>query len=218
MAFSAQSGLWCARRKPCPRPNTNPIIVFPAPKPEIKLSLFASDRAESAIASHALMERHNLDQDHEALRDREANLRDYETHLRQWQAQLETTLQPPPTPQYIAPVALGRVPSVSPFEGDATLQAGWEKLHRARELLEAEQAHVRDDRLNLKETAALLKRHEAALMAREASLAQRESILAAATAAQHAENVKQPSAILRFTQSPFTLAKSVFGGKSAAAE
>ena len=179
-----------------PTPNTNPIIVFPAPKPEIKLSLFASDRADSAIASQAMMERHNLDQDHEALRDREANLRDYETRLRQWQAQLETTLQQPPTPQYIAPVGLGR----------------------ARELLEAEQAHVRDDRLTLKETAALLKRHEAALTAREASLAQRESILAVATAAQLAENVKQPSAILRFTQSPFTLAKSVFGGKTAASE
>ena len=201
-----------------PTPNTNPVIAFPAPKPEIRLSLFATDRAESASASQAMTERHHLDQDHEALRDREAHLRDYEARLRQWQAQIETSLQQPPAPQYIAPVALGRAPSVSPFEGDTALQAGWEKLHRARELLEAEQSHVRDDRLNLKETAALLKRHEAALTAREASLAQRESILAAAVAAQTAEQVKQPSGILRFTQSPFTLAKSVFGGKSAASE
>ncbi len=77
---------------------------------------------------------------------------------------------------------------------------------------------MRDDRLNLKETAALLKRHEMALTAREASLAQREATLAAALAAQQAEPVKQPSAILRFTQSPFTLAKSVFGGKSGTQE
>ena len=74
-----------------PTPNTNPIIVFPAPKPEIKLSLFASDRADSAIASQAMMERHNLDQDHEALREREANLRDYETRVRALQIEIEAS-------------------------------------------------------------------------------------------------------------------------------
>lgn len=193
--------------------NVNPVIAFPA-KPELKLSPYSAGRADASSASQAA-ERHNLDQDHEALRDREANLRDYELRLRTWQAQIESGLQPPPAAHYIAPISLGRIPSISPFEGDAALQVGWEKLHRARELLEAEQAHGRDDRLNLKETAALLQRHEAALMAREASLAQREAILAAATAAQLAETVKPTSAILRFTQSPFTLAKAVFGGKSA---
>jgi len=80
-------------------------------------------------------------------------------------------------------------------------------------LLEAEQAHVREDRLNLKETAAVLKRHEASLVAREESLAQREEVLAAATAARLAEPVKSPSAMSRLTNMPFTLAKSVFGGK-----
>jgi hypothetical protein len=191
------------------------VIIFPAAKPELKLSLapFAAERAEARNASQEAMERQHLDQDHEALRDREANLRDYEARLRQWQAQIESTLQQPPVPAYVPPVSLARVPSVSPFEGDTALQAGWEKLHRARELLEAEQAHVRDDRLNLKETALVLKRHEAALDAREASLAQREAILASALAAQQAEPVKQPSAILRFTQSPFNLAKSVFGSR-----
>jgi hypothetical protein len=197
--------------------NTNPVIAFPAARPELKLSSLSADRPDAVQASQA-MERHHLDQDHEALRDREANLRDYESRLRLWQAQIESSLQPPPVASYVAPVALGRAPSISPFEGDAALQSGWEKLHRARELLEAEQAHVRDDRLNLKETAALLKRHETALTAREASLAQREATLAAALTAQQAEPVKQPSAILRFTQSPFTLAKSVFGGKSASSE
>lgn len=203
-----------------PGPHTNPVIAFPANKPELKLSQspFSAERAEARSAREDVLERRNLDQDHEALRDREANLRDYETRLRQWQAQLESTLAQPPVAQYVPPVTLGRIPSISPFEGDAALQAGWEKLHRARELLEAEQAHVRDDRLNLKETAALLKRHEMALTARETSLAQREATLAAAMAAQLAEQTKQPSAILRFTQSPFTLAKSVFGGKSASSE
>jgi len=186
-------------------PAINPVIAFPAAKPELKL-------APHSTAGHAV-ERHNLDLDIEALRDREANLRDYEARLRTWQAQIESGLQPAPA-QYIAPVVLGRGPSVSPFEGDASLQAGWEKFHRARELLEAEQAHVRDDRLNLKETAALLQRHEAALTAREASLAQREELLAAATAARLAEPVKQPSAMARLTSAPFAMAKSVFGSKS----
>ena len=191
-------------------PSQNPVIAFPAARPELRLSS-SPDRHDAASAA----ERHNLDQDHEALRDREANLRDYEARLRAWQAQIESGLAQPPVAQYIAPVSLGRVPSVSPFDGDAALQAGWEKLHRARELLEAEQAHVREDRLNLKETAALLKRHEAALMARETSLAQREEMLSAATLAQQAEAaVKPPSAMARLTGVPFAIAKTVFGGKS----
>ncbi len=195
------------------------MIIFPAAKSEVKLSLppFSAERAMARNANLEALERHNLDQDHEALRDREANLRDYEARLRLWQAQIESSLQPP-VAQYVPPVALGRAPSISPFEGDTALQAGWEKLHRARELLEAEQAHVRDDRLNLKETAVILKRHEESLNAREAALAQREAVLAAALAAQQAEPAKQPSAILRFTQSPFNLAKSVFGGKAASQE
>ena len=186
--------------------STNPVIAFPAARPELKL-LSAAERAEA-------LERQQLSQDHDALRDREANLRDYEARLRAWQAQIEGSLQQPPMPaQYVAPVAMGRAPSLSPFEGDAALQAGWEKLHRARELLEAEQAHVREDRLNLKETAAVLKRHEATLIAREASLAQREEALSAALAARMSEPVRSPSAITRLTNMPFTIAKTVFGGK-----
>lgn len=158
-------------------------------------------------------DRVNLDADIEALRDRENNLREYEARLRAWQAQLEGSMPPQPSGHYVAPV-FGRPPSHTPFEGDAALQAGWEKLMRARELLEAEQAHVRDDRLNLKETAAILKRHEAALTAREAGLAQREAILAAAmTVAQPAEGAKS-STMTRLTQAPFAIAKSVFGSKS----
>jgi len=201
-------------------PQTNPVIIFPAAKPELKLTLspFAAGRAEARNASHEAMVRLNLEQDHEALRDREANLRDYETRLREWQAQIESTLQQPSVAAYAPPVPVARIPSLAPFEDDTALHTSWEKFHRARELLEAEQAHVRDDRLNLKETASLLKRHETALNAREASLAQREALLAAALTAQQAEPAKQPSAILRFTQSPFNLAKAVFGGKAAAQE
>ena len=38
--------------------------------------------------------------------------------------------------------------SVSPFPaGELSLQSAWDKLIRARELLEAEQTHLREDRL-----------------------------------------------------------------------
>jgi len=190
--------------------NNSPVIAFPAARPELRLSSFA-ERAEAASAA---AERIHLDQDHEALRDREANLRDYEARLRAWQTQIENGLSQSPLAQFATPGAPARVPSTSPFEGDAALQAGWEKLHRARELLEAEQAHVRDDRLNLKETAALLKRHEASLMAREQALAQREEQLTTAMAARVVEAAKPQSAVARITGVPFAIAKSVFGGKT----
>ena len=192
----------------------NHLISFPAAKPDLILSQHIADRSEPSAAQTS--ERLNLDQDLEALRDREANLREYEAHLRAWQAQIEGGLPPPAPAHYHAPAFHGLTLSGSPFEGDAALHAAWEKLHRARELLEAEQTHVRDDRLNLKETAAQLQRHEAALTAREASLAKREDVLAQASA-RVVEEAKQPapSAMARFTQVPFSMAKSVFGKKPA---
>lgn len=193
--------------------NPNPVIAFPAAKPALKL-LSAADRAESVAASQA-QERQTLEQDQEALRDLESNLREYEVRLREWQSQIENGLQhPPQVVQYIPAAPAARALTGAPFDGDVGLQTGWEKLHRARELLEAEQSHLRDDRLNLKETAAVLKRHEAALVAREASLGAREDVLAVAAVAHLAEPVKQPSAIARFTSAPFAIAKSVFGSKA----
>ncbi len=104
-------------------------------------------------------------------------------------------------------------PSAAPFEVDPALSTAWDKLIRARELLDAEQAHLRDDRLNLKETAAVLKRREDAVALREARLAQREEQLNAAVEASIIEHTKA-TGLARFTQAPFAIAKSVFGGKS----
>jgi hypothetical protein len=195
-------------------PAMNHTISFPAPKPELILSQHIAERAEPSAAKQS-SERYSLDQDLEALRDREANLREYEAHLRAWQAQIEGGLPQPAPAHYNAPAFHGLTLSGSPFEGDAALHAAWEKLHRARELLEAEQTHVRDDRLNLKETAAQLQRHEAALVARETNLAKREELLAEASARMVEEIKHSPSAIARLTQVPFNMAKSVFGRKPA---
>lgn len=187
-------------------PPMNTVIAFPANKPELKLSTHSA---------HPLEERRRMDEDIEALRQREANLREYEAHLRNWQEQIEKGQAQTTPPAVIAPAVMARTPSGAPFESDPSLQIAWDKLIRARELLEAEQAHLRDDRLNLKETAAVLKRREDAIALREARLAQREEQLSAAVDASIAEHTKA-STFARFTQAPFAIAKSVFGSKNKA--
>jgi len=173
----------------------NTTIAFPAAKPELKLPSHSSHPLP-------LEERRRMDADIEALRLREANLRDYEARLRAWQEQIEAS----PAPGAPAPAGRG------PGESDPVLKSAWDKLIRARELLEAEQAHLRDDRLNLKEAMAVLKRREEALALRDARVTQREEELHAALEATMAEHGKS-SALARFTQAPFAMAKSVFSSK-----
>jgi hypothetical protein len=185
-----------------------PMIAFPATRPELKLTTHSS-------APHPLEERRRMDEDIEALRLREANLREYEAHLRQWQEQIERGNSQGTPPVFITPASMSRPPMGTPIESEAALHMAWDKLIRARELLEAEQAHLRDDRLNLKEATAVLKRREDALAAREARLAQREEQLTAAIDASIAEQAATPaSKFAKLTHAPFAMAKSVFGKKS----
>lgn len=184
-------------------------ITFPAPAPELKLPR-ATDKWEATLAE----ERRRLQEDQDALREREANLREYEERLRGWQAQLDSG-------------RTGGMPSRSPFAtgsrapmpvligDDVALQAAWEKLHRAREILEAEQNHLRDDRLELQDLQAGVKKREDAVAAREVQLAERERLfLAANPTARLAPTAPQNgSAVLRVTRAPFEAAKSIFGMK-----
>lgn len=149
--------------------------------------------------------------DLEALREREMNLRDYEARLRAWQAQLDDAMVKPPA---VAAQAAGgsgvpfpRTASGSPFVSDPTLQAAWEKFHRARALLEAEQNQMRDDRIVLRETELSLKRREAELAQRETALAERERLVMAAIERSPA------SAVQRLTQAPFEAAKAIFSAR-----
>jgi hypothetical protein len=184
-----------------PHQRMNTTIAFPAAKPELKLP-------SHSVHPHRLEDRRRLEEDIEALRLRESNLREYEAHLRDWQEQIAKGNSQSSPPHYIAP-AVTRSASGTPFESDPALNSAWEKLIRARELLEAEQAHLRDDRLTLKETAAVLRRREEALAIREARLAQREETVSAAVDAKIVEHTT--SAFARLTQAPFAIAKSVFG-------
>jgi DNA repair exonuclease SbcCD ATPase subunit len=123
-------------------------------------------------------------EDQDALREREVNLREYEERLRNWQAQLDAGRHG------VIPAAQGlraSLPGLSYTPGpgtnigdEAALQSGWEKLHRAREILEAEQTHLRDDRITIREMEAAVKRREEAVAAKEAQLAEREKLILAA--------------------------------------
>lgn len=155
-------------------------------------------------------ERRRMDEDLAALRESEENLRAYEAHLRAQQEHLEAT-RAAGAPQQPA------ASSYSPFSPDElTLQAAWEKVIRARELLEAEQAHLRDDRLQMREEFAALKQREAAVKLREESVAARELALTIG-GARPAANQGTPattafSSMTKFTLAPFNLARAVLRG------
>lgn len=186
-----------------PSHSRNPLVATPTTPP---MSLLPPTPAPEPETDRAVSE------DMNALREREANLRAYESHLRAWQQKIESEHPQGAQPQFVTPVTLARHTTGAPFEGDPALHAAWDKLIRARELLEAEQAHLRDDRLNLKEMAAALKRREDALSVREARLSMREEEFSSAVDASISEHTKA-SALARFTQAPFAIAKSVFGSK-----
>ena len=197
----------------------NTAISFPSRPPALKLTRSSAPRvAEEKVSLKLEDERRRLEEDHEALRVREANLRDYEARLRALQAEIEAQREnhaAVPTPTRTV-VPFPRSASRGPFEGEPALQTGWEKLHRARELLEAEQAHLRDERLIGRERELQLKRREDAVAVREAKLAEREAMLAAAYPPPSAEPIAAEhtmSAVTRLTRAPFDMARSVFGAK-----
>jgi uncharacterized protein (DUF3084 family) len=165
-------------------------------------------------------EKLRLQEDQDALREREENLREYETRLRTLQAEIEAnrsySVAPMPMVSRSTPSLFHRPASRSPFGEDAGLQAAWEKLHRAREILEAEQKNLRDDRITIREQEIQVKQRETELAEREARLAQREARLGARPVAAPvvvAETTEE-SAVSRLSRVPFDMARSVFGRKA----
>ena len=154
---------------------------------------------ETSDSLRLTADRQRLEADLAALHEREGNLRAYEEHLRAMQAEIDARRVPESST------------SVSPFPaGELSLQTAWDKLIRARELLEAEQTHLRDDRLALQAERSEFKRQQATLAAREQAVTAREQALT------NPEPVLEPmagqhtiGAASRFTFSPFALARSV---------
>lgn len=188
----------------------NSLITFPPSFPELRLP-----RAADKWAATLDEERRRLQEDLETLREREANLRDYEARLREWQAEIDARHMIAAGPRSTGNTArpFHRPTSQSPFGEDSALQLAWEKLHRARELLEAEQTHLRVDRIALRDQQEALKCKEEALARREAKLAEREALVAAATPAAAANGHAGESAVARLTRGPFDIARSVLRGK-----
>lgn len=184
----------------------NSTITFPAPEPSLKLNRPSTEKWAATLAE----ERRRLEEDQEALRERENNLKEYESRLRSLQAEIEAgraasaNVGRSTVPPYQRPA------TVVPFQDDPALQAAWEKLHRAREILEAEQNHMRDDRIAARDQQAQLKQREEALAIREAALAEREALIAEALGGKKFVDTEE-SAMTRLTRAPFNMARSVFG-------
>ena len=203
----------------------NSTILFPPTRPVLKLSRAAGSTppvpratvAEGRWAATLAEERRRLHEDQEALRVREINLREYEARLRLLQAEIEAGTAAGGRAGRGSAAPFVRPSSRVPFEGDTALQASWEKLHRARELLEAEQNHLRDERIQRADWESNLKSREDAVAEREERVAERERLLAEAVgsndAAQPVAGEHTLSAVARLTTGPFAMARAVFGGK-----
>jgi hypothetical protein len=111
-----------------------------------------------------------------------------------------------------------QAPFQAPFEGGdpecyskAALQLAWDKLYRARAILEAEVAHVRDDRLALRAEIEALAEREQAVAAREEFV--RRQQMQVALEQEEAAEKESGSKLTRLTRAPFEMARSVFGTK-----
>jgi hypothetical protein len=192
------------------------IITFPPPEPDLRLVRPSADKWAATLAE----ERLRFQEDQEALRMREENLREYEARLRLLQAELEAG-RASSSPHHVAMPSRSGTPfsqraSRAPFADDPVLGSAWEKLHRAREILEAEQKNLRDDRISIRELEIMVKQRAEEVAEREARLAEREALVMAATPAPVSLPEEQhASAVTRFTRAPFEIARSVFGGKKA---
>ena len=164
-----------------------------------------SSRAAAAADSSLAAERQALREDLQALRQREENLRAYELRLRELQAELDARAGGTTTVTRV-PFASAPKPELG---GVDALKAGWEKLHRAREIFEAEQAVLRDDRLAAREHEQQLRDREHALAEREAKVAARERAMQEATASRPGAPTREAP---KASRSPFQFARAVLRG------
>ena len=94
----------------------------------------------------------------------------------------------------------------------------WDKLFRARAILETEQNLVRDERQQMKVERDLVARREQEVAAREARVAEVEekrlALAAEAAAAECAAQGKSGGTMFRrLSHTPFEVARQVFGAK-----
>jgi hypothetical protein len=170
------------------------LITIPTPESTLG-SVFPS--AEKWLAT-ITEERRRLQEDQDGLRERETNLREYEARLRSLQAEIDASHLALINYQTMAPPASAsnatRPPSGTPFTSDPSLPTPWEKFQRAREIFEAEQKNLREDRVALHEQEAQIKRRAESVAVREAEIAKREATLVTATTTQPKPGNPEPVA------------------------
>ncbi len=156
------------------------------------------------LSTQLAQERRRWHEDLDLLREQETNLRDYESRLRNLQAQLEAdrVLWFSARPQ-----------SRSPFNDDAAVKAAWEKLQRATDLLEAERAVFRDDRMAMRELEVEIKRREAKLEEMSAKLGEHEKRMKELPGVSHSRHGAPATAVKALSKAPFEMAKSLLGRK-----
>lgn len=138
--------------------------------------------------------------DMEAMRAQEHNLKAFEARIRD-------SMPPMPMTGTLSPFAVPSTNSNPGFNGD------WEKLQRARALIEAERRTLTDERLVLREERDILKQREENLRQREESLQARE-----AQVAQREQSLSKPAAepaAKPSSRTPFEVAKNLFNIKRA---
>jgi hypothetical protein len=96
--------------------------------------------------------------------------------------------------------------------GTASLQEAWDKLYKARAILEAEQNHLRDDRIALQGEIDALNAREQNVAARELRIQQVE-LQAELARVDEEERKASESPFAKLTRAPFRMAKSVFEPK-----
>jgi hypothetical protein len=95
--------------------------------------------------------------------------------------------------------------------GMASLQEAWDKLYKARAILEAEMNHLRDDRIAFQGEIDQVVAREQQVSAREARIHQLE--INALERADAEDARAEQSTISKITRAPFDMARSVFGQK-----
>jgi hypothetical protein len=193
----------------------NNTITFPAAEAELKLS-----RPGEKWAATLAEERLRLQEDQEILRAREHNLREYEHRLRLLQAEIEAgraaaNYYPSPTSRSMPPIA-SRPSNGSSFLEDPALNAAWEKLHRARELMDSELKNLREEQIALREMESHVRAREESVATREAQLSAGDVVVPVAASPDvpvDTPAAQSRSAVTRFTRVPFNMAMSVIRGK-----
>ncbi len=120
----------------------------------------------AAIAQERRRWHEELDQ----LREREDNLRSYEQRLRTMQAQIENERVNRPA----STADGGSANQIDRAEQEALLRAEWEKVHRAKQVIEAEAALHRDERMTLQELEKQIRQREERLRQLDQQIAAHE--------------------------------------------